>query len=92
MDAAKDPSLQRALHKAQAARELGVCRDTLYAWIDAGVIPPEAIKTFTGKAGTMIFCDTSGLHQGGYATGKERIMSTFGYYSHASLWPVELEI
>lgn len=40
------------------------------------VIPPNDIKVQTGKAGTVIFCDTSGLHRGGYATQKERIMFT----------------
>ena len=36
-------------------------------------------QIMTGKAGTIIFCDTTGLHRGGYATGKERIMTTFAY-------------
>nr|MDQ2933242.1 hypothetical protein [bacterium] len=37
-------------------------------------IPAENIKTMTGKAGTLIFCDTSGIHKGGYATKNERLM------------------
>lgn len=51
-------------------------------------VPPEARKVCTGTAGTVLFCDTSGLHKGGYARSKERIMFTAGYYSRASLWPV----
>lgn len=39
-------------------------------------IPAENIKKMTGKAGTVIFCDTSGIHKGGYATKNERLMFT----------------
>lgn len=39
-------------------------------------IHPEAIVCAKGKAGTLIFCDTAGLHRGGFAVGRERIMST----------------
>jgi len=42
-------------------------------------IPDSNHQIMTGKAGTIVFCDTTGLHRGGYATGKERIMSTFAY-------------
>lgn len=42
------------------------------------------IKTYTGEAGTVIFVDTAGLHRGGYATEKERIMFTAGFLSNAS--------
>lgn len=48
------------------------------------VIPYEAIVKMTGRAGTLIFCDTSGLHRGGYAFSKERIMLTAGYRTRAS--------
>ncbi|MDP3764348.1 MAG: phytanoyl-CoA dioxygenase family protein [bacterium] len=51
-------------------------------------IPKENVKTITGKAGTLVFCDTSGLHKGGLATTKERVMFTACYSSQASLWPV----
>ncbi len=40
------------------------------------LIPKENIKVMTGKAGTVIFCNTAGLHKGGFATKKERIMYT----------------
>jgi hypothetical protein len=48
-------------------------------------IPPEDIRVCTGRAGTVIFCDTGGLHKGGYATDKERIMFTGGYCSSAAI-------
>lgn len=50
-------------------------------------VPPDAINVYTGKAGMLIFCDTVGLHKGGYATAGERIMFTAGYCSSASAWP-----
>lgn len=50
-------------------------------------IPPDAIVRCIGKAGTVIFCDTSGLHKGGYAIEKERIMFTAGFCTSASVWP-----
>ncbi|MCC7522736.1 hypothetical protein IT407_02970 [Candidatus Uhrbacteria bacterium] len=50
-------------------------------------IPAEKIMTCYGKAGTVIFADTAGLHRGGYCTERERIMVTAGYVSDASPWP-----
>ena len=50
------------------------------------IIPPDAIKYNTGRAGTVIFCDTTGLHKGGYALEKERVMFTAGYRSPVSAW------
>ncbi len=46
-------------------------------------IPHELIGEMTGSAGTVIFCDTSGLHFGGRATDKHRIMFTAAYHSPA---------
>jgi hypothetical protein len=45
------------------------------------IIPQKEIKTMTGKAGTVIFCDTTGIHRGGYAVQNERIMFTAFYTS-----------
>lgn len=47
-------------------------------------IKAEDIQACTGRAGTVIFADTSGLHKGGYATAKSRTMSTSGFMSSAS--------
>lgn len=46
-------------------------------------ISAEHIQTCTGRAGTVIFADTSGLHKGGYATEKRRVMSTTGFVTKA---------
>lgn len=51
-------------------------------------IPVEDIKQCTGKAGAIVFCDTSGLHRGGYATESERLMFTAGYLTPASVWQI----
>ncbi|MEK7559869.1 MAG: hypothetical protein AAB522_01020 [Patescibacteria group bacterium] len=50
-------------------------------------IPPKYIKRGVGKAGTIVFGDTSGLHKGGYATQKERLQLWIGYVSLASFSP-----
>ena len=50
-------------------------------------IAKEDIKICTGRAGTIIFCDTSGLHKGGYAIQKERIMFTAGYRTNGAVTP-----
>ena len=52
------------------------------------VVLSEDIQVCTGRAGTVIFADTSGLHKGGYAKTKERIMFTGGFYSSACVWPL----
>ena len=54
------------------------------------LVPAVDIKRFIGKAGTIIFCDTSGYHRGGYATKRERIMLTMGYCSHACPYPLRI--
>jgi hypothetical protein len=46
-------------------------------------VPKGAQRIMTGKAGTIILCDTSGLHCGGYATKGERLMFT-AFYSAPS--------
>lgn len=57
--------------------------------VPAGVYPPDEevaraidpadIHLMTAPAGTVIFCDTIGLHRGGYGTTTPRLMSTFSY-------------
>ena len=41
--------------------------------------------TFTAERGTLILCNTSGFHRGGFATGKPRALATLTYLSPASL-------
>ena len=40
---------------------------------------------FTAPKGTIIFCNTSGFHRGGFATGKHRVLATWTWDSPASL-------
>jgi hypothetical protein len=69
---------------------------TIHPWAPMGVgriseeeiarhVPPEDVQTFTAPAGTIIFCNTSGLHRGGFAQGKPRVLAAFTYCSPASL-------
>lgn len=51
-------------------------------------IPWDEVRTCTGPAGTLVFCDTNGLHQGGYATSRHRLMYTSIYTTAASPWPI----
>jgi hypothetical protein len=48
-------------------------------------VPASAVQTFTGRAGTMVFCNTSGFHRGGFSTTKPRVLATATYSSPASL-------
>jgi hypothetical protein len=48
-------------------------------------IPPDASRLLTGPAGTLILCDTTGFHRGGFATERPRIMGVWNYVSPASL-------
>jgi hypothetical protein len=43
------------------------------------------VKTFAAPRGTLILCNTSGLHRGGFSTGKPRVLATATYCSPASL-------
>ena len=48
-------------------------------------VQAEEIATFEGPRGTMILCNTSGLHRGGFATAGPRVLATATYCSPASL-------
>jgi hypothetical protein len=48
-------------------------------------IPDDGIRTFTAPKGTMVFCNTSGFHRGGFATDRARVLATVTYSSPASL-------
>jgi ectoine hydroxylase-related dioxygenase (phytanoyl-CoA dioxygenase family) len=48
-------------------------------------VPAEDIRSFTAPAGTLILCNTSGFHRGGFATAKPRVLATATYCSPASL-------
>jgi len=48
-------------------------------------VPADGIKTFTAPRGTLILCNTSGLHRGGFSTAKPRVLATATFCSPASL-------
>lgn len=48
-------------------------------------VPADQVRTFTAPKGTMIFCNTSGLHRGGFAEAKPRVLAAVTYCSAASL-------
>ena len=49
-------------------------------------IPQAARRRLTAPEGSMIFCNTSGFHRGGYVTGERpRVMAVYNYSSPASL-------
>lgn len=52
------------------------------------IIPPEDIFEGTGPTGTIIFCDTSGLHRGGYCKKNTRYMYLGVYASKTSVEPL----
>jgi len=47
-------------------------------------VPDDERVTMTGPAATMIFCDTSGFHRGGFARAKPRVMALWSYVSPAA--------
>lgn len=51
----------------------------------AAQVPADQVATFTAPRGTLIFCNTSGLHRGGFATTGPRVLATATYCSPASL-------
>jgi hypothetical protein len=57
-----------------------------WSQVDAEVAP-EDIVTVLGKAGTVFFCNTSGLHRGGYCTSQDRYMGAYVYQRPGSQFP-----
>jgi hypothetical protein len=64
-------------------RPAGDAYPPLDDYLESGAQLP--VRTFTGPRGTMLFCNTAGLHRGGFATGKARVLATFTYDSAAAL-------
>jgi len=48
-------------------------------------VPESAVKTFVGGKATLVFCNTSGFHRGGFSTTSPRVLATATYTSPASL-------
>jgi ectoine hydroxylase-related dioxygenase (phytanoyl-CoA dioxygenase family) len=69
--------------------------DRLWPWRPLGEnYPPEdefaervngRSVTFTAPKGTIIFCNTSGFHRGGFADANPRVLATWTWDSPASL-------
>jgi hypothetical protein len=53
-------------------------------------VPASEIRTFTAPRGTLILCNTSGLHRGGFSTAKPRVLAAATYCSPASLSALSL--
>ena len=49
------------------------------------LVAPSDRVSAKGRAGTIIFCDTSGWHRGGFAKSKPRTLSIHTYVSPASI-------
>lgn len=48
-------------------------------------VPPSAILSCVGPAGTAVFCDTSGIHRGNIATSRARILATWTFCTPAAI-------
>jgi hypothetical protein len=61
------------------------------------LIPAADRVSCTGPAGTLVFCDTHGLHRGGLATERARVLANWAFVTPASIfarrfdvsWPIE---
>ncbi len=49
------------------------------------LISKDDIRQCTGRAGTLIFCDTRGLHKGGHATKNPRILFNAVYLTEGAI-------
>jgi hypothetical protein len=55
-------------------------------------IPPSQVKMCTGKAGTLVLCDTHGLHQGGRSVSDPRLLYMANYASDAANAPYLIDV
>jgi hypothetical protein len=55
-------------------------------------VPASQVKACTGPAGTLILCDTHGLHQGGRTVSDPRLLFMANYASDAANAPDLIEI
>ncbi|HST24917.1 MAG TPA: phytanoyl-CoA dioxygenase family protein [Gaiellaceae bacterium] len=51
----------------------------------AKFVSADEVKTFTAPRGSLILCNTSGLHRGGFAEANPRVLAAATYCSPASL-------
>ncbi len=55
-------------------------------------LPPQDRVVGTCPAATLVFCDTAGLHRGGFSLGKERVLAQWIYLTPASSYGPWLQI
>jgi hypothetical protein len=55
-------------------------------------IPATRWVTCAGGPGTMVFCNTSGFHRGGYAVQGGRALAFWTFVSPACLWPRQFAV
>ena len=56
------------------------------------LVPATQARTCTGKSGTIILCDSSGIHKGGRSTTKPRILLTATYASNGAIDPARYRL
>ena len=56
------------------------------------MIPTDQIKVCTGKAGTLVLYDASGIHRGGRATDRPRRLMVATYASDAAIDPIRYRL
>jgi|SRR5688572_9767728 len=52
-----------------------------------GILPVQP-QICTGRAGTIVFCDTSGFHKGGHVTSGRRLLFLASYATSGSSWVI----
>jgi hypothetical protein len=86
-----------AMQYVAGSQQGGLWRD-LWPWRHAAsryvpegeleaAIPESEWVTAAGDAGTLVLCDTSGLHRGGPSVGGCRLLATWTFVTPASLLP-----
>lgn len=80
-----------------AGSQMGGPYQNLFPWHDPlkmpyppegaidNIIPPSSHIILKGRPGTLVFCDTAGLHRGGIAKAESRILATAAFVTPASL-------
>jgi hypothetical protein len=58
--------------------------------VEAEILPADRVSC-TGPAGTLVLCDTYGLHRGGFAREHARVLATWAYVTPASIFARRFE-
>jgi hypothetical protein len=81
----------------RGGRHAGLCPMPAGQGVDGYLHPPEALieahvpredrVCCASPVGSVVFCDTSGLHRGGYAQDRPRLIATWAYYRPSAQVP-----